>query len=183
VSPHQNILAAFAMTLTLQVVAPPQPDTPMNPPSMEFTGTVYDVDYATRRTQVLIKPAGAPEGRNLVGLVKSDAIQDLLESSLIASRPIRVTHYNQNIIRAVLVQTPSLCAESGCVLEVDCSDFECTAVVVGESDRVFAADRRALGILLTAINSGRRVADLILDQNRNITRVKINAAAMQERHP
>lgn len=175
------LVVVLAVILPLHRVAAQDPNTPTNRPSVEFTGTAYDIDYAPERTQVLIRPTGAPEGENLIGFLKSDMIQDLLQTSLVASRTVRVTHYGQNIIRAVLVQTPTLCTDAGCVTEVDCADFECTVVVVGESGRVLAKDRRVLGVLLTAINGGRRVEELIVDQHRNITRVKVNVPQAQER--
>ena len=180
---HLRILmATLAVMFMVNGVHAQPPNTPTNRPTEEFTGTAYDIDYASDQTQVLIRPAGAPEGPNLVGFIKFDAIQDVLQTSLVASRMVQVTHYRQNIIRAVLIQTPTICSEDGCVLEVDCSDFECTAVITGESARVKVPNRRALGILLTAINDGRRVEELIVNQQREITRVKVNVPTTPERH-
>jgi hypothetical protein len=174
-------LIAVLTTLSVHDAIAQDSNTKANRPSLEFTGTAYDIDYAPDRTQVLIRPAGNPAGVNLVGFVKSDVLQDVLQTSFVASRIVRVTHYDQNIIRVVLVHTPTLCSEPGCVSEIDCSDFGCTAVIVGESDQVRLTDRRTLGVLLTAINDGRRVEELIVNANRIITRVKVNIPDVQER--
>jgi hypothetical protein len=154
-------------TMTIE----PEP-TPTTIPA-EFTGTVRDVDYGSAKTQVLIGP-------HFIGTVKSDLLQDVLQTSLISERAVRVTYYGKDITRAVLIQTPTTpCPDGGCVLEIDCTGSECTALVDGEPDRLRVIDRRTLGILLTAINDGRRVDNLAFDENRIITRVKVNMPKAQ----
>ena len=157
-----------------------------NRPAREFIGTAYDIDYSRERTQVLVRPAG-DQPVNLVGFVTSDMLQDVLESSLIASRQVSVTHYGDEliahqIIRVVLLATPMTCSDNGCVTELDCSALECTATIVGQSRRLNLSDRRVLGVILTAVNSGRHVEELIVDQSGNLTRVKVNVATPPLRH-
>ena len=144
-------------------------------PSAEFTGTAYDIDYSPNRTQVLIKNANAThDPKNLTGFITSDLLQNVLQASLIAARIVRVTHFDGNIIRAVLVPTPTICSDDGCITEVDCTATECTAVIVGEPGRLNIKDQRTLGVFLTAINDDRRVQNLSVDQSRNIIQVKVN---------
>jgi hypothetical protein len=145
---------------------------PANPSTVEFVGTVYDIDYGAGRTQVLVKGTGPTD--ELVAFLTDDRLQGVFESALITGRSVRVNH-TKGVVRAVtlLASPTTACSGSGCVEQVECAAY-CDVSISGQPAQVRTDARRALGIILTAINTQKPVSELIVDNQKRITRVKIN---------
>ena len=140
-------------------------------------GKVYDLDYLGGQgwTQVLVQPSGS--STNLVLTTKNNLVQFVLQSAVLNSLAVSITHEANDpkrIISVVLAATQA-CGDNGCVEKVTCSepDGTCTASV---KDHGPARTRnvRALGILLTALSKKTKTEYLSLDKDGFITRVKIN---------
>lgn len=160
------VIAVLGLALGGVVVAKPVP-------TSEATGTVYDVDFGSMRTQILIQPPDST-GQDTY-FVASSLLQDVLQASFISKRELRVKHSQRNIIEVTLLATPTdPCSGDGCVQEIRCTANECSARIAGIRDPVKTTNRRALGVLVTAVSDGRKVDDLLFDGNRTITRVKVN---------
>jgi hypothetical protein len=137
----------------------------------QFTGRVRDIDYGVNQTQVIM--SGTSSADELVATVTSDRVQNVLQSGLITGRPTQVRHANHIIQSAKLLSLPTTCSGPGCVEELTCDATSCEARISGHVGQVSTMNRRALGILLTAVNHGTKVSELTTDKKNQITRVKV----------
>lgn len=130
-------------------------------------GIVRDIDFSQAQTQVLI-------GNGVYHVVDED-IQRVLELSLTAQRPVRVTTTDSQIDSVTLEQTLGpACEDDGCVTELSCAGF-CTAVIQGHG-AVTTDDSRALGVLLASVARRIPVQNLRYDNARRILQVKVNVS-------
>jgi hypothetical protein len=137
-----------------------------------FSGRVRDIDYSSAQTQVIL--SGTAPTDELVATVASDRVQGVLQSALVSGRTAKVSHLNHKIQSATLLSSPTTCAGPGCVEQLSCSVGSCKATISGHQGDVSTTDRRALGILLTAVNKGVPVSELMTEKNGTIKRVKVN---------
>ena len=164
---RQSILPVVALALAFAAgtVAAATPASP-------FQGRVRDIDFSSLRTHIIMSGTAAAD--ELVGTVTDDRLQAVLEAAFISGRTAQVVHKNGVISSVTLVGEPTLCSAKGCVETLKCTLVRCEATISGHSGPVTTTSRRAVDILLTAINDRSVVSELAVNGSGRITRVKVN---------
>ena len=166
----KTVLPIGTITAILVVVALILPNAMAANPSGIHAGRVRDIDFLGNHTQIII--SGPAPTDDLVATVADDRLQSLLQSAFLTGRTVQVSAKGV-ITKVTLRSSLTHCSTSGCVQELRCTT-SCEATIADRAGQAITANRRALGILLTAINKDIPVEELITDKNDQIARVKVN---------